>query len=75
VDPLIIAAIVVVLLLAIVLGRVVTRRPRHTRSDAEWRGALDRLHVRHETNRADQSQACPKRARPPSHPTSRPPSL
>jgi hypothetical protein len=53
-DPLIMmVAIGVVLLLAVLLGRAFARRPRHTRSDAEWRSAQDRLRQRQETYRSD----------------------
>jgi hypothetical protein len=52
-DPLIVAAIGVVLLLAVLLGRAVARRPPHIRSDAEWRSALDRLRQRQKAHRSD----------------------
>jgi hypothetical protein len=46
VNPLEILALGAVLLLAALIGRVVARRPRHIRPDAEWRVALDRLRRR-----------------------------
>ncbi len=40
--PLIAAALIA----AVVLARAAARRRRHMRSDAEWRGALERLRQR-----------------------------
>jgi hypothetical protein len=51
-DPLVVLAIGTALLLAILLGRAVVRRPRHRRSSAEWRSAHERLVRRQERYRS-----------------------
>jgi hypothetical protein len=52
-DPLVALAIGTVLLLAVLLGRMLARRPRHRRSGAEWRSAHERLVRRQEAYRSD----------------------
>jgi hypothetical protein len=52
-DPLVVLAVGAAVFLAILLGRMLARRPRHRRSGAEWRGAHERLVRRQERCRSD----------------------